>query len=184
MKYKVIKSAAHNFGHSFVSAMNYRADDYVMSHLVRSALATGAAELRVDLHAGTAEPAELLPAPVRDSVDGYVGWLPALLASHRVASEAIVAGRMAVRLDLGRASDDVGFRDHVEVPFECVVALTDDRGRVHEGRTRGWWSAHRGGPAPLVRDFRAPPANPRPERPSAVPRPWWKFWALSGRGHR
>ena len=54
MKYKVIKSAAHNFGHSFVSLMNYRGDDYVMSHLARLVVETGRSEVSVDLMTGQA----------------------------------------------------------------------------------------------------------------------------------
>ena len=48
MKYKVISSAAHNFGHSFVSLMNYGPDDYVMQYLADAALESGASELFVD----------------------------------------------------------------------------------------------------------------------------------------
>jgi hypothetical protein len=40
MKYKVIKSAAHNFARSFASGLNWAESDYVMSHLLRAAIAT------------------------------------------------------------------------------------------------------------------------------------------------
>ncbi|AWY00274.1 hypothetical protein A8139_09885 [Marinomonas primoryensis] len=33
MKYKNIKSAIHNFGHSFVSLMNYVDEDYVIDEI-------------------------------------------------------------------------------------------------------------------------------------------------------
>jgi hypothetical protein len=45
MKYKNLKSVAHNFGHSFTSDMNYAEDDFVMSHLARSAIRTGSTEM-------------------------------------------------------------------------------------------------------------------------------------------
>lgn len=177
MKYKAIKSVAHNLGHSFVSFMNYRADDYIMSYLVRAALVTGESVLRIDLITGHASPQALLTSPIGDSVSAYVEWLPKLLTSQNVHRDAIVAAGMTLRLDLSRASDDRGFENHVEVPFECVVALKDDRGREHVGRTTGWWSAHRGGPPPLISTFYARRdagrvAASRPHR-----RPWWKFWA-------
>ena len=79
MKYKVIKSAAHNFGHSFVSLMNYRGDDYVMSHLARLVVETGHTELSVDLLSGRGQPSALLWGPIRASVAVYVAWLPSLL---------------------------------------------------------------------------------------------------------
>jgi len=84
MKYKVLKSAAHNFGHSFVSLMNYRAGDYVMSHLARRALEVQAPELRIDLLTGTAEPASLLIPPVRESLALRIPWFPQLRAYAKV----------------------------------------------------------------------------------------------------
>jgi len=177
MKYKVIKSVAHNFGHSFVSLMNYRADDYVMSYLVRAALASGQAELRIDLTTGQASPQALLTPPVRESVASYVAWLPKLLQSHRVRPDAVISASMILHLALGRVSDDIGFKNHVEVPFECLVTLVDDRGREHIGRTTGWWSAHKGGPPPLTSTFGRSPNAKRAIGQGITARPWWKFWA-------
>ena len=134
-------------------------------------------ELRVDLLAGTAAPEALLASPVRESVMSYVSWLPKLLESHGVTPVVIVAAGMTVRLGLLRASEDVGFRNHVQVPYECVVTLTDDRGREHIGRTRGWWSSHRDGPPPLGSNLFGPLGEKRPISRRTSSRPWWKFWA-------
>ena len=177
MKYKVIKSAAHNLGHSFTSAMNYGPDDYVMSYLVRAALASGQEELQVDLLSGVAGPPALLDGPLVASVARYREWLPKLVASHSVRPEAVVAAGMTLRIGIQRASDDIGFRGHVEVPYECVVTLTDDRGKEHVGGTRGWWSAHRDGPPPLVREWPHPRTSAAPRARPRGTRPWWKFWA-------
>ncbi len=177
MKYKVIKSAAHNFGHSFVSLMNYGADDYVMSHLIRAALATGERELRVDLLSGMAEPATLLTPPVRASLEAYVAWLPQLLASHRVTPGAIRAGTMRLLLKIERASDDIGFQGHVELPFECEVRLVDDRGRTHVGRTHGFWSADKQDPPPSHGNRASDATRTRATPRLRLARPWWKFWA-------
>lgn len=57
MKYKTLKSAAHNFGHSFASGLNWRDNDYVMTHLARAVVASGEVELDVDLLSGQARPA-------------------------------------------------------------------------------------------------------------------------------
>lgn len=35
MKYRILKSVAHNFSHSFVSYMNYFDDDYVIEDLLQ-----------------------------------------------------------------------------------------------------------------------------------------------------
>jgi hypothetical protein len=40
-RFKVLKSVAHNIGHSFTSLMNYSRDDYSMGHILRFARETG-----------------------------------------------------------------------------------------------------------------------------------------------
>ncbi len=52
MKYKNLKSVAHNFGHSITSAMNWSGDDYVTTHLARAAIRSGETKLRADLIEG------------------------------------------------------------------------------------------------------------------------------------
>lgn len=149
MKYKVLASVAHNFGHSFASLLNYEADDYVMSHLARRAVATGADELRVDLLSGAAEPADLLVPPVRASLATRLPWLPRLLRSQRIDPAAVVRATLRLRFDLARRRADHRAPDAWELPFECLVELTDDRGRVHAGRVDDWWLVHDSRP-PIV----------------------------------
>ena len=59
-RYKVLKSVAHNIGHSFTSLMNYADDDYVMSHILRFARNTGRDTLTLDFVRREAGPPELL----------------------------------------------------------------------------------------------------------------------------
>lgn len=150
MKYKVIKSVAHNFGHSFLSLMNWRDQDYVMAHLGRAAVRTGADTLRVDLLSGAAAPGALLTPPVRASVDAYVRGLPRDLESQGVMPAAIVGGEMVVRFDLARRAPDARWRRHFRVPVECVVRLTDDRGKTSEGRVTESWLVSDDWPPPGV----------------------------------
>ena len=56
MKYKAIKSAAHNFARSFASGLNWAESDYVMSHLLRAAIATRTQKYDIDLTTGTLAP--------------------------------------------------------------------------------------------------------------------------------
>ena len=82
MKYKIIKSAAHNFGHSFVSPMNWSGDDYTMSHLAREVVERGMPVLEIDLLSGSSTPQPLLVPPVSAAVAGYLQWFPELLVSN------------------------------------------------------------------------------------------------------
>jgi len=157
MKYKVLKSAAHNFGRSFASSPNWRGDDYVMSHLARAVVTSGEVELSVDLLSGKAQPTPLLEEPVQTSVTAYVRWFPDLLRSQRVTPEAVRAASMRVRFQPERRVDLHGEMGGWTIPFECVVSLTDDRGKVHEGRVIDDWA---------VDDFNIPPSWRRRLR-------WW-----------
>jgi hypothetical protein len=139
MKYKVIKSVAHNFGHSFVSLMNYRGDDYVMSHLARLVVETGYAELSVDLMTGRAEPRALLWGPVGASLAAYVQWFPQLVVSQGVEPSAVAMGRMRILFLPRQRSTHSDFANAWTIPFECVVTLADDRGELHEGRVQDSW---------------------------------------------
>src|ERR1700712_505626 len=84
-KYKVLASAAHNYGASFISVMNNAAGDFAMCHLIRAAQHTDARELRVDLLTGTADPPELCPPGVLASVRVYSAGFGAHLESSGAA---------------------------------------------------------------------------------------------------
>jgi hypothetical protein len=136
MKYKAIKGAAHDFGHAFVSLTNNIADDYVMDHLLRAAIASGEPELRVDLLTGDAEPAALAVPLVRASLDIHAAWLPGKLREHGVSSR-MQAAAMSIRFDLSSLERPAAGR--VMVPLVCEVEITDDRGIIHVGTVRREW---------------------------------------------
>lgn len=141
MKYKHIRSAAHNFAHSFSSLMNYHAADYVMSHLARAAIASGEPELRVDLLTGHAEPEALLPPAVRESIGWYQARFPHHLQSHNVAVDAIRRATLRVRFDLERRTASAVHPGMDRLPFESAVEVEDDRGTLHVGTVRDEWLA-------------------------------------------
>lgn len=139
MKYKRIRSAAHNYAHSFTSLMNYGPDSYVMTHLAHAAFTSGEPELRVDLLSGAAEPAPLLVEPVRRSIGGYVQRFPAYLESMNVSVGAIRRATLRVRFDLERRAESVLYPSSARYPFESSVEVEDDRGGVHAGTVRDEW---------------------------------------------
>src|SRR5439155_18249086 len=58
---------------SFASTLNYAADDYIMSHLARRAVASGQTELIVDLLTGEAGPPALAGSPVEQGALRLLG---------------------------------------------------------------------------------------------------------------
>jgi hypothetical protein len=81
-RFKVLKSVAHNIGHSFTSLMNYAGDDYVMGHILQFARRSGKETLTIDLVTGEAEPIELLAEPVSDVPSRYSKFFWYLVQTH------------------------------------------------------------------------------------------------------
>jgi hypothetical protein len=139
VKYKAIGGAAHNFGESFVSGLNRAGGDQSMSHLVRAAISSGMNEVSVDLLTGQAGPPALVTPPVAEAVALYVRRFPQFLAEHRIEIAHVSAARMIVRFVLEGTARARWFGPSPRVPFECVVAIVDDRGKEHEGRVQDIW---------------------------------------------
>src|SRR5258708_18185872 len=99
-KYKVLKGVAHNFGHSFISLMNYEEGDYVMGHLLKAARHSGKSELRVDVLEKNWQPPELAVPPVHASLGRYCVQFPRLVSSSGSSMELIVNTLMTIRFDL------------------------------------------------------------------------------------
>lgn len=162
MKYKALKSGAHNFGDSFASTLNYAAGDYIMSHLARRALASGRTEMTVDLLTGEAGPPELVGPPVDESIADRVRGLPRLLASQRIDPAVVRDARMRIVFDTAScATASVDGYTVSEVPFDCWVTLLDDHNQTHTAHFRRVWPCSRSGMAPGV-----------PGRPSI----WRRLW--------
>jgi hypothetical protein len=158
VKYKRFKSAAHNFGDSFCSDSNYSRRDFVMSYLSRAALASGASELRADLLSGHSEPDELLPEPVRHSLNYYIVGFPSHLENEGVSISAVRAATMRLRFDPTGAQILKRLEGGLRVPFRCEVKITDDRGVAHTGMVENFWVCNSSEPGTKRRRF------------------WWQFW--------
>ena len=138
-RYKVLKSVAHNMGHSFASLMNDEGNDCVMSHLLRRAREVHEPSIVIDLMAGTAGPASLLTPEVVDSVNEYCGWFPHQLTAHKTDQRYVRAARMTVTFDLAVERPARYAPDRMESPYVCHVAITDDRGKVWSADIKDWW---------------------------------------------
>jgi hypothetical protein len=104
VKYETLKSAAHNFGKSFASTLDFAAGDYIMSHLARRAMASGQTEMSVDILTGAASPPELVGPPVGESVADRQRWFPTLLASQRIDPTVVREARMRLVFDAARCT--------------------------------------------------------------------------------
>ncbi|PSR54017.1 hypothetical protein AHMF7605_11035 [Adhaeribacter arboris] len=88
-RHKPLKSVSHNFGHSFISLMNYLNDDYFLGHLLKQVRITKLTRLEVDILNNKAKPEELLTKPIHDSVGYWNEWFPALVESSGSTMEFV-----------------------------------------------------------------------------------------------
>lgn len=118
MKYKNIYAMLHNFGHSFVSLMNYVDDQYILNVLSELARHSPGCEIDINFSNGQVSPPGEYPEVLHKSISCWTDWLPKHIASHR--------------LELGRLSEiHVRYR-LVKMGYEIIVSTTDDRGKEHK----------------------------------------------------
>jgi hypothetical protein len=161
-RYKVLKSVAHNIGHSFTSLMNYADDDYVMGHILRFARTTGRDTLTVDFVKPEAGPPELLEPPISQVPARYTEWFWDLVQRHGSDRSLVQSATLTLRYNLAVQRPLSSNRELLESPYTCDVRITDIRGKDYVAHFDGWWHPER---------F---------ERPKKRSRPWWKLWIMGG----
>jgi hypothetical protein len=143
MKYKNIKSVAHNVGHSFLSDMNAVGSGsrhtIVPELLFRAAERECVREVRVNLLSGEIQPESVALPEVREAVNHYVRWLTELLASQNVSPSAVTGAVLGIQFDYSRRRQ-ARYQPEMVIPeFACAVEITDDRGEIHRGHPNNWW---------------------------------------------
>ena len=118
MKYKHVASALHNFGHSFVSLMNYVEGEYIDDILAKFAREAPRNEIRINFADGSVEPAMPVTLKLSKSIEYWREWLPKLLESQGVSAAAM--GPVLIRYRLTRVGKEV------------IVEAADDRGVSHK----------------------------------------------------
>ncbi len=156
-QYKVLKSVAHNIGHSFTNLMNNAEDDYVMGHILRFARSSGCNTLTIDFATGKGRPPELLSDPISDLPARYSQFFWDLVRRHGSEKSFVKAATLTLQYDTTTQRPPRGRGLAYESPYVCDVHITDDRGKDYHAQFSGWWYPERLEP---------------PGKRSA----WWKFW--------
>ena len=137
--HKPLKSVSHNFGHSFISLMNYINNDYFLGHLLKQARKTNIARLEVDILKNTAKPSELLTRPIQDSIGYWNKWFPNLVESSGPTMDYVNSATMTIEFDLKQTRPYPHDNKFVENPFICEIKIIDDRGKEYKHKHEGWW---------------------------------------------
>ena len=137
--HKPLKSVSHNFGHSFISLMNYINDDYFMGHLLKQARKTKCNKLTVDILKNIAEPTLLLTDQIRQSIEHWNKWFPTLVESSGSTMDYISSSTMTIEFDLLQTRPYPSDNRITENPFTCEIVIVDDRGKEYKHKHEGWW---------------------------------------------
>lgn len=137
--HKPLKSVSHNFGHSFISLMNYINDDYFMGHLLKQARKTKCNKLSVDILRNRAEPIELLTNQIKSSIEHWNKWFPTLVESSGSTMDYVSSATMTIEFDLQQTRPYPVNTGYIESPFECEIVITDERGKEYRHKHEGWW---------------------------------------------
>ena len=116
MKYKNIDSAIHNFGHSFMSGMNYVEDDHVM-YEVHAIVRKEPHELSINFSTGKISPQAAYSSRLQTAVKNYREQLPDFLTRNSVDPTAVMDVTLHHRL--------------TRTGGETVMLARDDRGIEH-----------------------------------------------------
>ena len=117
MKYKILKSIAHNFSHSFVSFMNYVDDGYVVDDLLK--LARNANGERISIHwIPDIASQKFLTPRVLKSIAIYREWLPEHVQNSGGSVDTIREFRT-----------DIFLKRNKQLAVQAY--LVDDRGKEH-----------------------------------------------------
>jgi hypothetical protein len=118
MKYKHIDSALHNFGHSFVSLMNYVDEKYICDLLDAAARDSVGSEVRINFSGEVADLPECSEPQLAKSFEYWKTWLPELLERQNVTPSSLSSIVLRYRLTrMGR---------------EILMEAVDDRGKHHK----------------------------------------------------
>jgi hypothetical protein len=140
-KYKVLKSVAHNLGHSFLSDMNTvdSFGTFVPEIIFQLAQAHHLPRIAIDFLSGSIEPPQFAVADVRKSLEMYRGALPGLVESQGASWDVVRGAKLEIVFDLSMTKETM-YAPHRPVPtFSSTVEIMDDRGIRHLGHPQHWW---------------------------------------------
>ncbi|MFM2450138.1 MAG: hypothetical protein RIS44_2588 [Pseudomonadota bacterium] len=118
MKYKEIDAMLHNFGHSFVSLMNYVDDVHIADVLQEYVWKAESHEIRIDFHDGCITPNLDFPQAFERSIALWKAWLPKHMRNHRIDEQSLAPVVLRFRL--------------TNQGPEVIVETKDDRGKAHK----------------------------------------------------
>jgi hypothetical protein len=123
-RYKVLKSVAHNVGHSFTSLTNYAGGDYVMGHVLQLARNSGCDTLTIDFVKSEAGPPELLASPIFEVVARYTNWFWHLVERHGSDRSLVQTATLILRYDIATQRPHHSAPELIEISYVMCALPT------------------------------------------------------------
>jgi len=137
--HKTLKNVSHNFGHSFVSLMNYMETDYFLGLLLTEMRKTGLNKLEVDILKNKSEPKELLTRKISKSIGYWTRWFPQLVEDSGSSMDFVKSAEMTIEFDLTLSRPYPHDNRFIENPYVCGIKIIDDNGKEYLKEQKGWW---------------------------------------------
>jgi len=137
--HKTLKSVSHNFGHSFVSFMNYMETDYFLGLLQTEMQKTELNRLEVDILNNESQPKELLTRKIQKSINYWNKWFPELVENSKSSMEFVKSAKMVIEFDLTLSRPYPHDNKFTENPYICEITIIDDNGKEYKKEQKGWW---------------------------------------------
>lgn len=137
--HKTLKSISHNFGHSFVSYMNYMGTDYFLGLLQSEMRKSNINRLEVDILKNESSPEELLTRKIRKSINAWNKSFPDLVANSGSSMDFVKSAKMTIEFDFNKIRLFPRDNRFTENPYVCEIVIIDDNGKEYKKEQTGWW---------------------------------------------
>lgn len=150
VKYKNLKSAAHNWAHSFLSLFNFYANTFCIQELLECARISKAQVLEIDVLTGKVTPEDLPNSVLKEFLSHIPQRFDEILESQQCSREMLRSVILTIKFDwvsdipdLEEVSPGHYFADFIKKPepiyYDALITLTDIRGKQYTSKIPEWW---------------------------------------------
>ncbi len=149
-KYRVLKSVAHNWAHSFLSLMHVSDNSFFIQALLDAVRSTQVHVVHIYPLMGEIEPPALRSPNIVTALQRAPQWFLDILISQNCTPSMVRSVELTVTFDLSKpfpllkeVAPGTWFAPHIRQPecarYQAEVRLVDDHGREHRASVREWW---------------------------------------------
>jgi hypothetical protein len=136
-KLKLLKSIGHNTIHSFLSLMNYREDDYVISYLYNMAKEKGIDCIIIDIIGRCITPKVYEIPVIKQALNDLGKNFEWQLKNENLSLDDVLSATAKIVFDL--KNPHIGASGQDIEKYDCNVRVVDKNEKVYEITVREWW---------------------------------------------